>query len=379
MQNWLHNLFLGEVYSLSALAETAPDSFRESDVVQALGEGNSPVSIKDNCARRMMDSTDAGVHLANLGHADIFKASPIAMATLDASQKIININLAFCRLFELEEQSVYGKHINILASRVQPSLNLNFLRSDTHNIQKLLKRDGSSSYIAVIHQQIQHNTDFFVASVVYIVDIKNFIELDFLKKGEVGDLLKNNLDLSIKNQMLKKQSMTDYLTGLSNRRALHMELRKEIDRVDRFAGNGLSLLLIDVDFFKKYNDTFGHLEGDRVLQAVASSLQSSSRSYDCISRYGGEEFAVILPNTDLRAAFHVAERMRSDIEKISFGGQNVTISIGIGFWSKGMSEEALINDADSALYTAKQNGRNTVFPKIKANQREKKITQNNLP
>jgi diguanylate cyclase (GGDEF)-like protein len=218
-----------------------------------------------------------------------------------------------------------------------------------------------------------------VASVVYIVDIKNFIELDFLKKGEVGDLLKNNLDLSIKNQMLKKQSMTDYLTGLSNRRALHMELRKEIDRVDRFAGNGLSLLLIDVDFFKKYNDTFGHLEGDRVLQAVASSLQSSSRSYDCISRYGGEEFAVILPNTDLRAAFHVAERMRSDIEKISFGGQNVTISIGIGFWSKGMSEEALINDADSALYTAKQNGRNTVFPKIKANQREKKITQNNLP
>ena len=156
---------------------------------------------------------------------------------------------------------------------------------------------------------------------------------------------------------LQTLSVTDGLTGLKNRRAFEERLNEEFSRARRY-GTQLSFLLLDVDNFKQFNDTFGHLAGDELLQALARLLEKHNRIEDFVARYGGEEFAIIIPNTDLESALITAERCRSEIEKLP---HQVTISIGVSTLSATMpNANALVAAADIALYDAKNNGRNRV-------------------
>ena len=121
------------------------------------------------------------------------------------------------------------------------------------------------------------------------------------------------------------------------------------------------MVLIDVDNFKSFNDDFGHTVGDAVLYNVASMLKGRSRSSDLVSRYGGEEFAVILPNTDLDGACLVAERFRDTMERATYEDRRVTLSVGVAAFSETCSTHmALLDQADRALYAAKRRGRNLV-------------------
>jgi len=152
---------------------------------------------------------------------------------------------------------------------------------------------------------------------------------------------------------------TDGLTGLYNHRHFHERLEQEIARGSRF-GSLFSLIMLDIDLFKAYNDIYGHLAGDDVLRRIGRYIESSIRSIDLAFRYGGEEFAIILPETSIEAGTRVAERIRKTIEsKTSSRAMPITVSLGIASWpADGVMKEEIIARADAALYRAKQAGRN---------------------
>jgi diguanylate cyclase (GGDEF)-like protein len=197
-------------------------------------------------------------------------------------------------------------------------------------------------------------------------------------KGEVGDLTavfnhmvgrlrQGHQELDAMNEKLRRQneelerlSTSDALTGLHNRRFLTQRLSEELSRAYR-QKTSFTVLMADVDEFKKYNDTYGHPAGDEVLKKVASILLSSTRAMDSTARYGGEEFAVLLNDTTGQEAFEVAERIRTRVEAQEFTGKKITISIGMAeFPEDGYTADAVISSADEALYEAKRGGRNRV-------------------
>ncbi|HTP97358.1 MAG TPA: diguanylate cyclase [Burkholderiales bacterium] len=164
---------------------------------------------------------------------------------------------------------------------------------------------------------------------------------------------------------LKESVNRDGLTGIFNRRCLESELSKEFDRCRRY-GSPLSLILFDLDDFKRINDTHGHLAGDEVLRVIAQRVAKNVRSMDIFGRYGGEEFVVILPATDLDGAEAAAEKLRSIVAAtpVTFGEQRLAVSASFGIAEAApdlTSYEALLDRADSALYLCKSKGRNCVM------------------
>lgn len=184
-----------------------------------------------------------------------------------------------------------------------------------------------------------------------------------LSKNEIS-----NLQQSL--EAIRAESLTDPLTGLGN--------RKYFDRMIGIAvqsalasGEPLSLLLLDIDYFKSFNDSYGHLTGDQVLRLVGLSLKQTIKGQDITARYGGEEFAVVLPNTSLRQALTVADHIRravmaKELKKKSTGEilGRVTISVGVSMLKQGDDTDSLIERADACLYAAKRNGRNRVICEV---------------
>ena len=165
-------------------------------------------------------------------------------------------------------------------------------------------------------------------------------------------------------EKLQRLAITDGLTKLHNSRSFYSQLEVEVDRFNRYR-HPLSLLLLDIDHFKRYNDTFGHLEGDKVLVKISHLIKSCLRKLDTAYRYGGEEFTVILPETSCEEALLVAERIRNVVQKETFkpdGGGEISITISIGVTQYAPEEElsSFIQRADRAMYQSKQNGRNRV-------------------
>lgn len=172
--------------------------------------------------------------------------------------------------------------------------------------------------------------------------------------------------LKVQAEKLSQQSLTDDLTSIANRRRLNLVLEEEVRRAGR-TQKPLSVILVDIDHFKAYNDRFGHLAGDACLIRVAQSLQERVvRAGDLLARYGGEEFCVILPDTDSEAAHAVAEALRHKIAALNLPhpdsscATSVSISLGVATGLAGVAETAtgLLLKADNALYRAKQRGRN---------------------
>ncbi|CAB1367403.1 diguanylate cyclase [Denitratisoma oestradiolicum] len=200
-------------------------------------------------------------------------------------------------------------------------------------------------------------------SVLYKAQVLNvYVSTIHVEDGHVvgsACLLRDVTEEKRLEEELRRLSTTDGLTGLFNRRYLDDTLRREFER-SRRTGAPLSVVMFDVDHFKKFNDTHGHDQGDRVLRAVATCLREALRKYDSPCRYGGEEFVGILPDTTMEAALAVAERLRQDVETMRVDGLQVTISLGVAGLPRlaAGSAEELIELADAALYQSKHQGRN---------------------
>jgi diguanylate cyclase len=174
-------------------------------------------------------------------------------------------------------------------------------------------------------------------------------------------------ELQVNLEAVRTESLTDPLTQLANRKFFDNMLEQAIADA-RVNNEPLSLLMTDIDHFKNFNDSFGHLTGDQVLRLVAMSVKQNVKGQDTAARYGGEEFAIVLPNTVLRSAITVADHIRravmtKELMKRSTGEHlgRVTISIGVATWHKNDTPQTLIERSDSCLYAAKRHGRNRVM------------------
>jgi diguanylate cyclase (GGDEF)-like protein len=166
-------------------------------------------------------------------------------------------------------------------------------------------------------------------------------------------------------ELLNQLATTDGLTGLVNRRVFFERLSEEVKRSRRYP-NTVSLLVIDVDHFKKINDRLGHPAGDEVLKKVAGALNRFARETDVVARHGGEEFALLLPNTTEAGAQAVGERIRQGVEalRVEWEGKTISVKVSIGVTSLEKEEdtaETLVARADQSLYAAKETGRNRVI------------------
>lgn len=240
---------------------------------------------------------------------------------------------------------------------------------DGYEVCEHLKKDDSTKEIPII----------MVTSKAEAPDRVKGLEmgaLDYVAKPfDEGELIARvNVHLRLRelyvtvqeqNRRLQEMANRDGLTGLYNHRYFHEQLSQDFLRAKRYHEN-LSCILFDIDFFKKFNDTYGHQTGDVVLRALATVIQRATRESDLAARYGGEEFAIVLYYTDGAAAYQAAERLRTMVEshEVQDNGNvlRVTISLGVATFphEKIHDSKELIEHADQALYKAKDNGRNRV-------------------
>ena len=213
---------------------------------------------------------------------------------------------------------------------------------------------------AVSRDQVKKLVDTLVTTTRGMRDTTKALEQRLaLSKAEIS-----NLQQSL--EAIRAESLTDPLTGLGNRKYFDRSLEAAVTTALE-TGEPLSLLMFDIDYFKSFNDSFGHLTGDQVLRLVGMSLKQSIKGQDITARYGGEEFAVVLPNTALRQALTVADHIRravmsKELKKKSTGEilGRVTISVGVSMLKPDDDMDSLIERADACLYAAKRAGRNRV-------------------
>jgi diguanylate cyclase (GGDEF)-like protein len=164
--------------------------------------------------------------------------------------------------------------------------------------------------------------------------------------------------LRIQQKSLERYATEDELTGAPNRRVFHERLESEVDRCGR-QGTALCVVFVDIDFFKKINDEYGHQVGDAVLKEIYARLEETLRAYDFVGRYGGDEFVMALPGTDAEGGVAAAERLRESVRNGALGKlAGVTISLGVAQLEQDMYADMLLRHADLALYRAKNTGRN---------------------
>jgi diguanylate cyclase len=229
-----------------------------------------------------------------------------------------------------------------------------------------LKLSGANEKLrsAKNRDQIKAIVDGLIKSTREMRDTNKVLEERLsLSKTEIS-----NLQHSL--EAIRAESLTDPLTGLGNRKYFDRSIEMAVQTA-LASGEPLSLLMFDIDHFKSFNDSYGHLTGDQVLRLVSMSLKQTIKGQDITARYGGEEFAVVLPNTALRQALTVADHIRravmaKELKKKSTGEilGRVTISVGVSMLKPGDDTDSLIERADACLYAAKRNGRNRVICEV---------------
>ncbi len=215
-------------------------------------------------------------------------------------------------------------------------------------LRSITEEEHDSIYNKWINIKYEHSTDYRLISIILIIIFLVLVVFYYRHKS------------------LKIISETDQLTKIANRRKLDSQLIIEVDR--SFRNNlELSIIMIDIDLFKKVNDTYGHNIGDEVLILLSKILNKQTRKYDLSGRWGGEEFLIICPNSNLSQTYSLCTKLQRLISKIKIGKHtdiNITISCGIAQYTKNESVDDLIYRADRELYNAKNNGRDCIFPKV---------------
>jgi two-component system cell cycle response regulator len=293
------------------------------------------------------------VEYANRRFSELFENVPIACFTVDIEGSIREWNLAAQQLYGYTKEEVLH----------QPFYTRVFRGASASKMHEILQRVIQGSVMAGLESEdydSEGNLHYVIRSVFPIRNPNREVVGAIVAVVDVTYRVEYENQLKALNQKLQSLAVTDGLTGLHNHRAFQDYLEEQFQTAMRNK-QPLALILMDVDHFKQYNDTYGHQAGDEVLRQVAQILQANVREGDFVARYGGEEFVIVLPRTDLESAVAVAERLRRAVESAEWHLRPITGSFGVACIRPDMeTRQELIEAADQALYQAKKNGRNRV-------------------
>ncbi|MGS2717457.1 diguanylate cyclase [Eionea flava] len=264
----------------------------------------------------------------------------VATSTMDTKGLVIDVSDAFCTITEYDRDELIGKP-HLISGHSKNSEEKN------KDIWQCLI--SGESWHGEIETQSKNGHPIWLEA---------NIQPNANKQNEISNYTLILIDISDKKR-IEQLSITDKLTGLYNRFKLDSALAFELYRVNR-TQEKISIAMIDIDFFKDINDNYGHIIGDKILVHIANIIKQSSRSLDVVGRWGGEEFFIILPSTDLDGAYALASKICKNIEDSVFDDITVTASIGVASFHLGEQAEDFIKRADDALYSAKHKGRNRV-------------------
>lgn len=289
----------------------------------------------------------------------------LSLATKSANIGIWEYDIKTESLFwDDEMMSIYG---------ITPNEFCQTINSWTKKLFTEDKDEERKYFIDTIEQKLDYDREYRIISnerIKYIKSHGAFIENENKIVGISYDITERRLrenELEAKNRLLeeannilKLQSITDSMTNILNHRFILETLNVELEKSVLFK-TPLSIIMFDLDHFKKVNDTYGHLAGDEVLTAVAKVFKENLRSIDYVGRYGGEEFLVILPQTDLRGAFVIGDRIRLAIESLSVSELKIKVTISGGVATfKNQGLQGILQESDKNLYEAKNSGRNRI-------------------
>lgn len=315
--------------------------------------------------------------------------APCGFLSINHEGIITDINQTFLQWMGYKQADLINKHIEILMSTPNklifhsyfyPSINLNkhieelFISLKHHDglsipflLNAKLFTENKLEYIDCILVKMKKRIDYELE----LRSTKKQMEAAYTeKKQALAKLEQIHLEIEQKqaellsmNASLVELSETDKLTSLKNRRYFQEKLEEQLSNYEKSA-SPFSLFILDIDHFKKVNDTFGHQVGDEVLAQLAQLLKNQARSLDTVARYGGEEFVVILPETDQHEAKAIAEQLRQAVEQAKWQTGRITVSVGIATAIKTDNETTILQRADKALYASKENGRNRITHSI---------------
>lgn len=298
---------------------------------------------------QMVRETKAALQVSEDNYRVIVENTSELIIKVDPEGFYTYVNPAFCALYGVEAEVLIGRHYS-----------QDVFREDLPLVQEFFEKLMLPPYeVNFVHRE---NT----AHGVRFLEWRGRVIHD--EQGKIKELVGVARDVTERMESmgrLQQQAQTDYLTSLANRRHFMEQGQVELERAKRY-NKPMSIFMIDIDYFKKINDTYGHKFGDFVLQTLAAKMRETLRLVDVIGRIGGEEFAVLLPETGLREAAEVAERLRDNVARTNVPREegmpiNFTISIGVTtLQDKDTTLEVLLSQADAAMYAAKQSGRNKV-------------------
>lgn len=314
-----------------------------------------------------------------------FNEAPCGIITLNQKGEMMAVNNTLSKWLQIPLERLVSKHFEILltsANRIifhsyfYPTIQLKgevdglFLQLKSNEgvmpfllNAKLIEVDGEQiidCFMMPMQKRIDYELELKQAKqlseAAYVAKEQALIELQHLH----DEIEKEQSQLLQSNAHLLALSNTDKLTGIANRRLFQEQLESFVERFERNRKT-FSVLLLDIDYFKKVNDTYGHLVGDVVLKELAQLLTSFSRSQDILARYGGEEFVVLLPNVEVHECDEIAWAFNKAVQEKQWPEiKNLTISIGVATFKEGYTANKVLEYADQALYKSKQDGRNRV-------------------
>lgn len=306
---------------------------------------------------------------------NIVEAAGDAIITIDSSASILSFNSAAEKMFGYSSEEAIGQNVSILMPESLRGEHDSYVRRASKSdiaspligtVREVngLRKDGTEFPVELSLSKGHAGQDIFFTGIVRDISERRALEAQVHDQtAEVNEMLikmeMQTFELEEANRKLEALATIDGLTGLMNHRAFRETLDECI--ADSRAGDELSMMLMDIDHFKSFNDTFGHQAGDAVLKLVAKTVQSAVGDKGYVARYGGEEFAVILPGCGTHTAEEIAEKIRDAIESTDCEYRQITTSLGVAVWGRDTQHATdLIEQADQALYASKRSGRNRV-------------------
>jgi diguanylate cyclase (GGDEF)-like protein len=355
-----------DLQALSAIGRLAKSIGPQIEILRLRDEVTRSEAISEGVRKlgnslKKIDNDDFWTQITRIS-AELLNSERASLLVRDENSGKLTVRASIGSAVDLQRTSNVGARI----------ANQTFERGES-----LVVSDIDAAGIGRAPSDWKYKTSSFISYPITIGD-RRLAVMNFTDRADGGSFVERDLEvlntiapqiavaldrgkLQVRAGELEKRSITDSLTGLMNRGYIEERLIEEMNRASRYRFP-MSLLMIDVDHFKSYNDSYGHPAGDVALRLVAGVLKRTLRAADVAARYGGEEFAVLLPQTPVEQASWIAERIRQRVERTEFPKRQVTISLGVAGFSNEFDEpKDWITAADMALYEAKEHGRNQVI------------------